>query len=287
MAEEGYYDANSSQWIYPPFYFVSEYATEFLDLLIAGTYHLTFADKDGEVSRLNYDFNGIVALPIIPSSSYSYYRDQDGKFILQWQTPYIDPNIQTSVRARIHAYDELNKLVGMIDVKVPNYIDEVFVPKNKFEQILYMGKTHTLGTQIRTNDSNNRAYSTEVTLPNLLPQPTACTATLDGTLSLHVTDLSYANPSTGTLLLWTDFVYYPNPSYPTLIPFKLTNYAIINNPSFSCAASTLSSSLAIHIPDVLLPDGITHLWVDLEYSPALSIDGNFYWVVSNYGAISN
>ena len=66
----------------------------------------------------------------------------------------------------------------------------------------------------------------------------------------------------------------------------MTTYAIIINPSFSCAASTLSGDLKIHIPDVLFPDG-SHLWMDLEYNAALSIDGTFYFVVRNYGVISN
>ena len=110
----------------------------------------------------------------------------------------------------------------------------------------------------------------------------ACAATLDKKLLLNIPYLSYV---TGTLSLWADLLYEFNPTYPTLIPFKLTNGGILNNPSFLCAASTLSNDLKIHIPDVLFPDGITHLWVDLEYSLTLSIGGNFYWVVSNYGIL--
>jgi len=115
--------------------------------------------------------------------------------------------------------------------------------------------------------------------------PTACTATLDANLSLYIPYLSYVDPTSGSL--WADLVYEPNPMYPMLLPFKLTNYAIINDPSFSCVASTLSADLKIHIPDILLPDGSTHLWADLEYSMTLSTNGNFYWVVSNYGVIPN
>ena len=55
-----------------------------------------------------------------------------------------------------------------------------------------------------------------------------------------------------------------------------------------CAASTLSNDFnKIHIPDVQFPDGITHLWVDMEYSQALSTDGNVYFEVKNYGIVSN
>ena len=84
-----------------------------------------------------------------------------------------------------------------------------------------------------------------------------------------------------------DFVYEFNPKYPTFTLFKLTNYNIINNPSDLCAASTLSSDFKIHVPDVLLPDGITHLWLNLEYDPAFSIEGNGYFFDATYGIISN
>ena len=119
------------------------------------------------------------------------------------------------------------------------------------------------------------------------PSPTACTATINGILLLHMPYLSYVNPVSGTLSLWAELLYEFNPTYPTLLPFKLTNAAFVNNPSFSCSASTLSSELNIHLPDVLLPDGSTHLWVNLEYDIALSANGNNYWVVTNYGPVSN
>lgn len=280
-----YYDVNTDNFVYLPFYSYGYYSTEFSDQFISGKYHLTFVDKDGELSEKDYIFYKIVDLPIIPSNSYQYYRDQEGNFIWNWQVPdYIDPQIQTSARAWISFYDEQEKYLGELFVSVPTQLGRLFVPNDIFNQVLTMGKTFKLGTRINTNDNNNRAYSTEVPLPNLLPQPTACTATLHPNLLLHIPYLSYGN---GTLTLSADFVFDYNPTYPTLLPFKLTNAAVINSPSFSCEASTLYDSFKIHIPDVLFPDGITHLWVDLEYSSALSIDGNFYWVVTNYGAVSN
>lgn len=114
--------------------------------------------------------------------------------------------------------------------------------------------------------------------------PTACTATIDKNLFFHIPYLSDIN---GNLSIWVDLVYDFNPTYPTLLPFKLTNYGVISNPSFSCEASALSNDLKIHIPDVLLPDESTHIWVDLEYSATLSSNGSFFWVVSNHGVVSN
>ena len=128
-----------------------------------------------------------------------------------------------------------------------------------------------------TYDASGNRLSQKVT------KPAACVATLDGNLLLNLPYISYVNSMLEALSFWADFVYEFNPTYPTLIPFKLTNVVIINNPSFSCAASTLSSDLSIHIPYVLFPDGINHIWVDLIYSLVLSTDGNNYWVVSNYG----
>lgn len=115
------------------------------------------------------------------------------------------------------------------------------------------------------------------------PDSVECKATINGNLLLHIPNLSYIDISS----FWADLVYEFNSTYPTLILFKLTKYDVIKNPSFPCAASTLSADLKIHVPDVLLPDGTTHLWVDLEYYPSLSTAENTYFVVKNYGAVSN
>jgi hypothetical protein len=49
----------------------------------------------------------------------------------------------------------------------------------------------------------------------------------------------------------------------------------------------LSEDLKIHIPDLLLPDGATHLWVDLSYSQALSTDTKVIFSVTNFGSVSS
>jgi hypothetical protein len=116
--------------------------------------------------------------------------------------------------------------------------------------------------------------------------PTLCSATLDGLL-LHIPYLSSINPILGTISFGADFVFAFNPINPTVTLFKFTNYGIIDNPSFSCEASALSGDLKISIPDLLLADGNTHLWLDMEYSPAFSTNGNTCFVVTKYGVVSN
>jgi hypothetical protein len=107
--------------------------------------------------------------------------------------------------------------------------------------------------------------------------PTVCMATLDGNLLLFIPVLSYLDLSLVRTSYWAYFVYEYNPTYPALLLFKLTSAGIS---AFSCTASTLSSNLKIHIPDVLFPDGITHRSVDMEYSSALSTDVNAYFIVT-------
>jgi len=118
------------------------------------------------------------------------------------------------------------------------------------------------------------------------PVPTACTATVDNSLSLHIPYLSYVISSI-TFYLWTDFTLEFNPIYPELLHFKLKAADFLINPVVTCSASTLSNELKIHIPDLLLPDGVSHYWVDLEYDPVYSTGDNFYWVVKAIGIVSN
>ena len=114
------------------------------------------------------------------------------------------------------------------------------------------------------------------------PTTTACTATIDGNSLLHIPYLL-----SGTLSRWADLVYVFNDMNPKLILFKLTKYGIIENPSFSCEASTLFDDFIIYIPDVLHPDGSTHLWMVMEYSQAFSTAEDVYFEAKNYGVVSN
>ncbi len=95
------------------------------------------------------------------------------------------------------------------------------------------------------------------------------------------------NPVETEISWWSDLVNVFDDKNPTLILFKWTKGGLIENPSsFSCEASTsLDNPKIIHIPDVLLPDGITRLWVDLEYSPAFSTAKDDYYEAKNYGIV--
>ena len=113
----------------------------------------------------------------------------------------------------------------------------------------------------------------------------ACTATIDGNLQLHIPLLSHLIPYWGAPSYTVDLVYAYNPSYPTMIIFKLTQAALAQSGVYLCDPSTLADDFTIHILDALRPDGITRMWLDLTYSQALSTNGVCFYV-SNYGVIS-
>ena len=144
------------------------------------------------------------------------------------------------------------------------------------------------------NVTVTQAAATPIHLPTPTPTPTPtpipihlpCIANLNENLALHVPYISYQETlpaGLSTVTFSADFTYDPDPNYPLLIIFKYVTLNMITNPSFSCAAATLSSTLVLHVPDVVFPDGVTHVWADLTYSPDIAADGNLYFVVTNYG----
>jgi hypothetical protein len=118
-------------------------------------------------------------------------------------------------------------------------------------------------------------------------QAYTCTATLDENLSLHVPLLSYLIPPWGAPSFWADMVYASHQAYPETILFKLTNAGIVQGGSYECNPSTLSDEVIVHIQDMLLPNGFSHVWAYLEYLPNISSAQGAYFRVVKYGLITN
>jgi hypothetical protein len=116
-----------------------------------------------------------------------------------------------------------------------------------------------------------------------------CMATLDGNLMLDIPVLASLDQRWYAPSYWADFVYEYNPTYPAVIIFKMTNAAVLTSyrPECEKEKSTYSDDLKIHIPGLLLADGITRLTVDMEYSPVFSTNGNTCFIVTKYVVVSN
>jgi len=67
----------------------------------------------------------------------------------------------------------------------------------------------------------------------------------------------------------------------------MTNAGIITASTYSCKTSEISNDFKIHIPGLLLANGITRLSVDMESSTVLSVNGNTCFVVTKYGVVPN
>ena len=116
-----------------------------------------------------------------------------------------------------------------------------------------------------------------------------CMATLDGNLMLDIPVLASLDQRWYAPSYWADFVYEYNPTYPAVIIFQMTNAAVLTSyrPECEKEKSTYSDDLKIHIPGLLLADGITRLTVDMEYSPVFSTNGNTCFIVTKYVVVSN
>jgi hypothetical protein len=142
--------------------------------------------------------------------------------------------------------------------------------------------SRTAGIRITAPDATGSPVDVSVTQA---ANTTQCTATIDGNLSMHIPLLSHLIPYWGAPSYTVDLVYAYNPSYPTMIIFKLTQAALAQSGVYLCDPSTLADDFTIHILDALMPDGITRMWLDLTYSQALSTNGVCFYV-SNYGVVS-
>ena len=101
--------------------------------------------------------------------------------------------------------------------------------------------------------------------------PFECTATQDGNWSIRIPLLEHVS----LIDRWNsaDLIYHSG-------EYELAEGGTIPKPSFPCEPARIYDSSRIHIPDLLLYDGITHLWVDLQYNQVLGT-----WTIANGGVV--
>lgn len=157
----GGYDSNNGRAYYDnALHDESFYSVRFNDQLKTGTYHLVVADKSGTTYNAYLNFNSIQDIPVIPSNTFCAFKDNGGNLIWKWGIPsYI--NASTSVRAFVDSYSG-GTLISEIYLQVPTHMGWAFVPQNLLQLIEGPGNILKLGIQLRTNDNNNRAYSTMI-----------------------------------------------------------------------------------------------------------------------------
>lgn len=190
----GSYDGNKSQLFYGDFVFDSGFSADISANLIPGTYRLEVTLSDATVLQRNYDFNQLVNLPFISSNSFGFFLDQSGNVFWEWDFPieliYLSFNYETSARAIIEIYDN-QQYVGSVWLRLPSHMRGMIIPYDLIQKMKSKGDNYKSMIQLRTNDNNNRTYSSKAnfetppsasaSVTSLLPVENACggnTATL-------------------------------------------------------------------------------------------------------------
>jgi len=173
MDEEiyGIYDPMRSQW-----HFVEEwqidrwFSADFFEPLIPGSYRLKVSTADGHVAEYEFNFKGLVALPVITSHSFELYPDPFGNLIWKWEIPdslgHMVFNFQTVVKASIDIY-KADKQVGYFFVKLPTHMGYLFIPQNIVQKIGAKGDQFGLRVQLETRDNTTRTYSDTLIINDL------------------------------------------------------------------------------------------------------------------------
>lgn len=162
----GYYDAYNGYWVFPDPSTESGWYDEILSSLLEGEYTLKVTTSDGQTLVKTYTFNQQIDLPIVSKRSFRFEK-KDGNIWWRWDTPMelytMNPSVATQCRAYIDIYRSGN-LFGELSFRVPTHMGGIFLPSQVVEELKTLGDQFDLVVQIRTNDNNNRSYSSPLTI---------------------------------------------------------------------------------------------------------------------------
>ena len=168
------YDTRDSQWIYNKnWQFDSWFSADILEPLIPGIdYWLKIEMEDGRSAERTFNFNGLITLPVVDSTSFQLRPDAYGNLIWTWNIPMelgqLSLSLQTRARASIDVYK--NKInTGYFSIILPSHLGYVFIPHDVVESMNQKGDQFELRIQIETRDKNNRTYSKPYLIAEMLP----------------------------------------------------------------------------------------------------------------------
>ncbi len=158
---DGQYDGNSGRWSYGEIYEHYAYFGFIEQPFVVGTYQLK-AVFQGVQSQANYTFNGLVDLPLIPSSKIKSKFDTDGNLTSEWSVPSelwtTQPDLSTYTQGIVDFYNG-ETWVGSLYVRIPTHMGRLFVPQELFNSLGVWGNSYRIGIEFGTTDNNNRTYS--------------------------------------------------------------------------------------------------------------------------------
>lgn len=173
MDEETYgtYDPMRSQWHFNEEWQVdSWFRANFYEPLIPGVYRLKVSTVNSQVAEYEFNFKGVVTLPVITSRSFELHPDPFGNVIWKWDIPdilgHMVFNLQTVVKASIDIYKN-DEQVGYFFIKLPTHMGYLFIPQKIVQKLSAKGDQFGLRVQLETRDSNTRTYSDTLIISDL------------------------------------------------------------------------------------------------------------------------
>ena len=128
----GRYNTDSSTFEFDPPVFQSEYGGSVDGSISAGTYRLDVVDINGVSHSKTYDFNGLLDIPVIRSTSFRAKKD-NVELEFRWDLPDEWFNTATRTYAILNAYAD-GTYVGQLYVRIPSDIEFISVPTSFIEQ---------------------------------------------------------------------------------------------------------------------------------------------------------
>ncbi|QTA79359.1 Carboxypeptidase-like domain-containing protein [Desulfonema limicola] len=186
----GRYDSNNGRWYFDNSHSdTSYYSINFDTSMKTGNYRLVVTDSSGNQYEAYYYFNSVQNIPVLSSKTVCAFKDGDGNLVWKWEIPSEKfSDVNTTVRTWVSAYAN-ESFIGDIFITVPTHLGWAFAPANLLQALeQFGGETLKIGIHVRSNDNNNRNYTTEINWENA----NACACDVNGDQKTGLVEAIYS-----------------------------------------------------------------------------------------------
>ena len=184
---------DSSQWVHNSPRMIGGFFADIESSLVIGTYTLRVSMENGQILTALINFNFLLDLPVISSRSFQIHMDSTGNVHWAWRIPEellsLAKIYDIQARAGVAAMFE-GEMVALYWPNLPIEVGYSIVPSSTYLNLVNQADELQFIFQVRTSDSNARAYSKIVEISNpsstvsIVPRQTIGDATGDGIVSL-------------------------------------------------------------------------------------------------------
>ena len=164
------FDLGSSAWVYYTPMQISEFRADILDPLVIGNYTLEVSMDSGPPLTGQIAFDFLLDLPIISSRTFQIHTDSAGNLYWTWDIPEqlltlaktYDLQIRAGVGSMVNGQN-----VALYWPNVPVEMGSSFAPSSIYQDLVSRSDEIHFWFQVRTSNSNARAYSKTIVVQDL------------------------------------------------------------------------------------------------------------------------